>query len=86
MSLLYLLLPSHCYCSTIEIAQSDRVASKFKGLPTLSIPLDRMQVSITTEYEQYPASHTGHNSLQVGRDEHLCNGVSLGDDLESAER
>ncbi|KAH9974628.1 hypothetical protein BGW80DRAFT_149596 [Lactifluus volemus] len=73
--------------STTEIAQrSDRAASKTKGIPTLSTPLDRMQVSITREYEQYPPSETGHNSSQVGRDEYLGNGVSLGDDLESGER
>jgi hypothetical protein len=66
------------------------MVSETKRVTAEPIPLSRMQVSISTEYEQYPASETSHQGSYVSVAEQLGDkpsGLSLRDDPESgAER
>jgi hypothetical protein len=80
------LLPSHYGRSTTDSSQkSDRAVAETKQIPAAHIP-HRLQVSISTQYDQYPMSQTSHLGSYVSVDEQLrdkASGLSLGNDLES---
>ena len=45
-----------------------RATSRFRSVNTGPIPLSRMEVSVNTEFEQYPAPHNNRTVSFIGKD------------------